>query len=80
MDGADESLLIRRRAKEFGETARQAVEEGGSSYNNLTALIDYLKRLRNSDAFFGLSTLAPGLEDVKSEESLSKSVVTIGLP
>jgi len=48
MDGADESLLIRRRAKEFGKTAIQAVQEGGSSYNNLTALIDHLKRLRNS--------------------------------
>ncbi|CAJ1941190.1 unnamed protein product [Sphenostylis stenocarpa] len=48
MDGGDESLQIRRRAKEFGETARQAVQEGGSSYNNLTALIDYLKQSRNS--------------------------------
>ncbi|KAK7348160.1 hypothetical protein VNO80_22710 [Phaseolus coccineus] len=62
MDGAYESLQIRRRAKEFGETARQAVEEGGSSYNNLTALIDYLKRLRNSDAFFGLSTEFNGVD------------------
>ncbi|XP_020226657.1 UDP-glucose flavonoid 3-O-glucosyltransferase 7 [Cajanus cajan] len=45
MDGGDEAQQIRRRAKEFAETARQAVGEGGSSYNNLTALIHHLKTL-----------------------------------
>ncbi|KAL2339128.1 hypothetical protein Fmac_013574 [Flemingia macrophylla] len=39
MDGGDEAREIRRRAHEFGEKAREAVEEGGSSHNNLTALI-----------------------------------------
>ncbi|KAJ1405649.1 UDP-glucosyltransferase family protein [Sesbania bispinosa] len=47
MDGGDEADQIRRRAQEFGEKARQAVQEGGSSHNNLTALIDDLKRLRD---------------------------------
>ncbi|XP_057415352.1 UDP-glucose flavonoid 3-O-glucosyltransferase 7-like [Lotus japonicus] len=46
MDGGDEGEQIRRRAQEYGEKARQAVEEGGSSHKNLTALIDDLKRLR----------------------------------
>lgn len=48
MDGGDEAHDIRRRAKEFGEKAREAVGEGGSSYNNLTALIDDLTRLRDA--------------------------------
>ncbi|KAL1372605.1 hypothetical protein HN51_002723 [Arachis hypogaea] len=46
MDGGDEAQEIRGRTKEFGKKARVAVQEGGSSYNNLTALIDELKRLR----------------------------------
>ncbi|KAK7264552.1 hypothetical protein RJT34_32161 [Clitoria ternatea] len=47
MDGGDE---IRRRAKHFWKKAKEALEEGGSSYNNLTALIHYLKQLRDSNA------------------------------
>ncbi|XP_057415353.1 UDP-glucose flavonoid 3-O-glucosyltransferase 7-like [Lotus japonicus] len=46
MDGGDEAEQIRRRAHEYGRKARLAVEEGGSSHNNLTALIDDIKRLR----------------------------------
>ncbi|KAK7264550.1 hypothetical protein RJT34_32159 [Clitoria ternatea] len=46
MDGADEAFQIRRRAREFRKKAIQAVQEGGSSYNNLTALIHQLKRFR----------------------------------
>ncbi|KAL2339125.1 hypothetical protein Fmac_013571 [Flemingia macrophylla] len=48
MDGGDEAREIRRRAHEFGEKAREAVEEGGSSHNNLTALIHDLTRLRDA--------------------------------
>ncbi|KAK7387823.1 hypothetical protein VNO78_22617 [Psophocarpus tetragonolobus] len=48
MDDSDEAQQIRRRAQAVGKIARQAVQEGGSSYNNLTALIDYLKDLRYS--------------------------------
>ncbi|RDX74275.1 UDP-glucose flavonoid 3-O-glucosyltransferase 7, partial [Mucuna pruriens] len=48
MDGGDEALEIRRRAKEFGKKASQAVREGGSSHNNLSALIDDLMRLRDA--------------------------------
>ena len=47
MDGGDEAQEIRRRAQGFGKMARAAVEEGGSSYKNLTALIDELQRLRD---------------------------------
>nr|BBN60746.1 UDP-glycosyltransferase 73F13 [Glycyrrhiza uralensis] len=48
MDGGDEAVQIRRRARELGEMARQAVQEGGSSHTNLTALINDLKRWRYS--------------------------------
>jgi len=47
MDGGEEAKSIRLRAREFGEKATQAIQEGGSSHNNLLALIDELKRLRN---------------------------------
>ncbi|KAJ7961084.1 Glycosyltransferase [Quillaja saponaria] len=46
MDGGDEALEIRRRARELGEKARKAASIGGSSDNNLTAAIEDLKRLR----------------------------------
>lgn len=39
-EAADER---RKRAREFAEMAKTAVEEGGSSYNNLTVLIEGLK-------------------------------------
>ncbi|KAK7363674.1 hypothetical protein VNO77_05824 [Canavalia gladiata] len=48
MDGGDEALEIRRRAQEFGKKARDAVQEGGSSHNNLTVLIHHLMRLRDA--------------------------------
>ena len=48
MDGGDEVEEIRHRARGFGKNASQAVEDGGSSYNNLLALIENLKRLRNN--------------------------------
>ncbi|XP_057735153.1 UDP-glucose flavonoid 3-O-glucosyltransferase 7-like [Arachis stenosperma] len=45
MDGGDEAEKIRKRAKELQEKALKAVEEGGSSYNTLTELIDHLQKL-----------------------------------
>ncbi|PNY07425.1 isoflavonoid glucosyltransferase [Trifolium pratense] len=50
MDGGDEAEEIRRRAREFGDKARRAVEEGGSSHNNVLALIDDIKSLRDLKA------------------------------
>ncbi|KAK2411927.1 UDP-glucose flavonoid 3-O-glucosyltransferase [Trifolium repens] len=50
MDGGDEAEEIRQRAREFGDKARRAVEEGGSSHNNLLALIDHFKSLRDQKA------------------------------
>ncbi|XP_057723819.1 probable UDP-glucosyl transferase 73B6 [Arachis stenosperma] len=47
MDGGNEAQEIRVRAQELGKKARAAVQEGGSSFNNFTALIDELKRLRD---------------------------------
>jgi hypothetical protein len=51
MDGGDEAEKMRRRAHEFGEKAREAVQEDGSSHKNLLALIDDLKRLRDRKPF-----------------------------
>ncbi|CAJ2634462.1 unnamed protein product [Trifolium pratense] len=51
MDGGDEAEKIRRRAHEFREKARGAVQEDGSSHKNLSALIDELKRLRDRKPF-----------------------------
>ncbi|ONH91694.1 hypothetical protein PRUPE_8G130700 [Prunus persica] len=42
----DEAEEIRSRAKALREMARKAVEEGGSSFSDLTALIEELKSLR----------------------------------
>ncbi|KAK1311595.1 UDP-glycosyltransferase 73C3 [Acorus calamus] len=42
MDGGKEGVLRRMRARELGEMARKAVEVGGSSYVNMTRLIDYV--------------------------------------
>ncbi|KAK7363668.1 hypothetical protein VNO77_05818 [Canavalia gladiata] len=47
MDGGDEAQQIRRRAKQYAKDTALAVQQGGSSHNNLTALIDDLKRLRD---------------------------------
>ncbi|CAL5198790.1 unnamed protein product [Lathyrus oleraceus] len=49
MDGGDEAIRIRLRAKKLAKTAKHVVCEGGSSHENLTALIDELKRLRQSN-------------------------------
>ncbi|OIW00050.1 hypothetical protein TanjilG_26387 [Lupinus angustifolius] len=49
MEDGDEAKQIRNRAHEFGEKARQALQQGGSSYNNLTALIDNLICLRDQN-------------------------------
>jgi hypothetical protein len=47
MDGGDEAEEIGRCAREFGDKAKLAAQEGGSSYKNLTAVIDDLKRSRD---------------------------------
>ncbi|KAM7531709.1 hypothetical protein LguiB_035119 [Lonicera macranthoides] len=39
MDGGDEGEERRKRARELGEMAKRAIEEGGSSYLNITLLI-----------------------------------------
>ncbi|KAM7474122.1 hypothetical protein LguiB_021365 [Lonicera macranthoides] len=41
----EEGEEMRRRAKELKEKAKKAIEEGGSSYNNLSALIEELSSL-----------------------------------
>lgn len=43
MGDSEEAGHIRERAKEIGKIAKQAVEEGGSSYANLTAMIEEIK-------------------------------------
>ncbi|KAK1395827.1 Glycosyltransferase [Heracleum sosnowskyi] len=45
MGGSDESEMIRRRATEISVIANHAPEEGGSSYNDLAALIQDIKDL-----------------------------------
>ncbi|XP_061347938.1 UDP-glucose flavonoid 3-O-glucosyltransferase 7-like [Gastrolobium bilobum] len=47
MDGGDEAEEIRRGARRLATKATQAVAEGGSSHNNLRALIHHLKHLRD---------------------------------
>ncbi|KAG6628910.1 hypothetical protein CIPAW_14G045600 [Carya illinoinensis] len=46
MEG-EEAKEMRSRAKELGEMARRAIEEGGSSYSHLNAFIEELKALHN---------------------------------
>ncbi|KAG6628938.1 hypothetical protein CIPAW_14G047900 [Carya illinoinensis] len=46
MEG-EETKEMRSRAKELGEMARRAIEEGGSSYSHLNALIEELKALHS---------------------------------
>ncbi|KAL5705632.1 hypothetical protein ACHQM5_023911 [Ranunculus cassubicifolius] len=43
MGNADEAHDMRMRAKEFGEMAKRAVVEGGSSYNDLFSVINALR-------------------------------------
>ncbi|KEH25852.1 putative UDP-glucuronosyl/UDP-glucosyltransferase [Medicago truncatula] len=47
MDGGIEAEEIRRRSQELGEKARLAVQQGGSSNNNLLTLIEDLTRLKH---------------------------------
>ncbi|KAF9598282.1 hypothetical protein IFM89_026520 [Coptis chinensis] len=42
MGDGEEAEDMRKRARELGEMAKKAVEKGGSSYNDLTALIEEL--------------------------------------
>ncbi|CAK7329910.1 unnamed protein product [Dovyalis caffra] len=46
MGGGEEAAEMRRRAKELGEKAKRAVEEGGSSYKDADALIQELESRR----------------------------------
>lgn len=49
MDAGEERERRRERARDLGEKAKKAEEEGGSSYVNLTLLIEYVrKKLHNS--------------------------------
>lgn len=50
MGGGEEAEQIRRRVHELGNLANAAVQPGGSSYQNLTALIAHLKTLRDSNS------------------------------
>ncbi|KAF9619255.1 hypothetical protein IFM89_005809 [Coptis chinensis] len=43
MGNGEDAEHMRRRARELGEMAKKAVEIGGSSYNDLTALIEELR-------------------------------------
>ncbi|KAK1265175.1 UDP-glycosyltransferase 73C3 [Acorus gramineus] len=47
MDGGKEGVLRRMRARELGEMARKAMDVGGSSYVNMTRLIDYVSENRS---------------------------------
>ncbi|CAA6658779.1 unnamed protein product [Spirodela intermedia] len=44
IDGGEEAAALRRRAAELASSARKAVAEGGSSYENVGCLIDQLRR------------------------------------
>ncbi|KAI3921630.1 hypothetical protein MKW92_018829 [Papaver armeniacum] len=48
MGDGEEGINMRMRAKELGEKAKVAVEEGGSSYENLTALIQELQMVKKA--------------------------------
>ncbi|KAL0426447.1 UNVERIFIED_CONTAM: UDP-glycosyltransferase 73C4 [Sesamum latifolium] len=49
MDGGEEGNEKRKRAKELGEMAKRVVEEGGSSYLNMTLFIeDVMAKQANS--------------------------------
>ncbi|KAK9287124.1 hypothetical protein L1049_015535 [Liquidambar formosana] len=50
MGGGDEVAEMRKRARELGEEAKKAVEEGGSSYADAEALIEELKSSRRIDS------------------------------
>ncbi|KAL6995463.1 Hexosyltransferase [Sarracenia purpurea var. burkii] len=46
MSSGDEAMEMRRIAKQLGESAKKAVEDGGSSYNDLKTLIQDIKLYR----------------------------------
>ena len=48
MDDGEAAEEMRTRAKEFGVKARQALEEGGSSYNNINILIQEMGNQANA--------------------------------
>ncbi|KAG1346817.1 Glycosyltransferase [Cocos nucifera] len=50
MGKGEEAEGMRRRAREYGEMARAAVKEAGSSYNGLTNLIEELRAWPEKDA------------------------------
>ena len=50
MDDGDEAMEMRKHVRELRDKAKRSVEEGGSSYENLTALIEELKELRANRA------------------------------
>ncbi|XP_021741876.1 anthocyanin 3'-O-beta-glucosyltransferase-like [Chenopodium quinoa] len=49
MGDDEEAQERRKRAKEFGIAAKKAVQQGGSSYDDLTAVIDELQRLKTTN-------------------------------
>lgn len=55
MDEGEEGEGMRRRAKELGEKAREAVKEGGSSHENLRTLIRELEEVRDSNLVMNAS-------------------------
>ncbi|XLR28269.1 hypothetical protein HN51_041592 [Arachis hypogaea] len=48
MGSGEESMEMRKRAKKLGDVGKRAIEEGGTSYNNLIQLIQELKSLKVS--------------------------------
>ncbi|KAI3847848.1 hypothetical protein MKW92_009936 [Papaver armeniacum] len=50
MGDGEEGQNMRTRAKELSKMARKTVKEGGSSYENLTALIQELQMVKKSDS------------------------------
>ncbi|KAK2991549.1 LOW QUALITY PROTEIN: hypothetical protein RJ640_016584 [Escallonia rubra] len=55
----EEARERRSRAKELKEMARKAVEDGGSSYTDLTALIEDLKKTSSSFSSISLFLISP---------------------
>ena len=47
----EKAAELRRRAKEYGKKARRAVEEGGSSYDDMNAFIQDLRNYHASTSF-----------------------------
>uniref|UniRef100_A0A804HLT7 Glycosyltransferase n=1 Tax=Musa acuminata subsp. malaccensis TaxID=214687 RepID=A0A804HLT7_MUSAM len=58
MDSGEEAERMRRRAREYGETARAAVKEGGSSHKGLSDLIEEIRAWHsNKDVACDAATL-----------------------